>query len=69
MEEFKIIKLPENKNEETDQKESKGSKESVEPNKVEIPVDDNYTPLKKRYIFLLGILLIAIVSLMVIRTI
>ena len=69
MEEFKIIKLPENKNEETDQKESKGSKESVEPNKVEIPVDDNYTPLKKRYIFLLAILLIAVVSLMVIRTI
>ncbi|WP_028243109.1 DUF5711 family protein [Pseudobutyrivibrio ruminis] len=63
MEEFKIIKLPENKKEDSDQNESK------EIPKVAAKIDDDYTPPKKRYLFLLVILLIVVVSIMVIRTI
>ncbi len=60
MEEFKIIKLPEKKEEKT--------AEEVEINKKPIK-DDDYTPPKKRYLFLLLLLLIIVVSIIVIRTV
>ncbi|SFH80735.1 hypothetical protein SAMN04487830_1092 [Pseudobutyrivibrio sp. OR37] len=60
MEEFKIIKLPEKKEEKT--------AEEVEIKKKPIK-DDDYTPPKKRYLFLLLLLLIIVISIIVIRTV
>ncbi|MCR5580777.1 MAG: DUF5711 family protein [Pseudobutyrivibrio sp.] len=58
MEEFKIIKLPE--------KQDTDTEDTSEP-VLERKVDDDYRPPKKRYIFLIALIVLVIVAIMVIR--
>ena len=57
MEEFKIIKLPEKTEEEEVEIEEKPLRE----------IDENYEPPKKRWIFLILLIIIVAISLMVIK--
>ena len=57
MEEFKIIKLPEKTEEEEVEVEEKPLRE----------IDENYEPPKKRWIFLILLIIIVALSLMVIK--